>query len=73
MDSKDECRRCEGCGQIANSDEGEPWTAWASLPPGSDLAVQLGMVKPIPCPDCCVEPADTTEQAEAEIGGKADG
>ena len=50
QDSK--CRRCDGCGKIANSDDGEPWTAWAELPPGSDLAVRAGIVKPIPCPSC---------------------
>lgn len=46
------CDRCEGSGQIANSDSGEPWPAWENLPPGSDVAVRLGIVKPIPCPDC---------------------
>jgi hypothetical protein len=46
------CERCEGCGKIADSDDGEPWTFWANLPPGSDAAVKLGLVNPIPCPDC---------------------
>jgi len=46
------CKRCNGCGRIANSDSGEPWTAWADLPPGSDIAVRLGIVRPIPCPVC---------------------
>lgn len=49
----EKCRRCDGCGKIANSENGEPWTQWASLPPGSDLAVRMGIVAPIPCPDCC--------------------
>ncbi len=52
-----DCKRCDGTGRIANTDEGEPWSDWASLPPGSDLAVQLGHVKPIPCPVCQSEPA----------------
>lgn len=47
-----ECHRCDGCGKIANSDEGEPWTAWLSLPLGSALAVTMGVVKPIDCPLC---------------------
>ena len=47
-----DCRRCFGEGQIANSEEGEPWSAWADLPPGADLAVRAGIVKPIPCPEC---------------------
>jgi hypothetical protein len=46
------CPRCEGCGQIANSDDGEPWTVWEELPPGSDLAVRVGLVRPITCPGC---------------------
>ena len=46
------CLRCDGCGEIANTDDGEPWTAWASLPPGSDLAVRCGIVRPLLCPDC---------------------
>lgn len=46
------CARCEGCGKIANDDDGSPWTAWESLPPGSDLAVRAGIVRPIQCPGC---------------------
>lgn len=47
-----ECWKCLGEGQVANSDDQEPWSAWASLPPGSDLAVRLGLVAPMPCPEC---------------------
>lgn len=47
-----QCHRCEGCGKIDNGDDGAPWTLWERLPPGSDLAVRLGMVRPIPCPEC---------------------
>lgn len=47
-----QCRRCDGCGQIANDDDGTPWTYWANLPVGSALAVVAGFVRPIPCPDC---------------------
>lgn len=46
------CQKCDGCGQIADSEDGEPWTAWSSLPPGSDLAVRMGLVNPIECPVC---------------------
>ncbi len=46
------CMRCDGCGQIANSDDGESWTSWENLPPGSDLAVVVGLVFPITCPVC---------------------
>lgn len=47
-----QCPRCRGCGKIADCGDGEPWTVWEELPPGSDLAVQAGIVKPITCPDC---------------------
>ncbi len=46
------CLRCEGCGKIADDEDGSPWTAWESLPPGSDLAVRAGIVKPLVCPRC---------------------
>ncbi len=61
------CSRCDGCGLIADSDEGEPWTAWRDLPPGSDLAVQMGLVKPIPCPKCCGVVVDTSETTQEDI------
>lgn len=46
------CPRCEGCGQLASTPDREPWTAWENLPPGSDLAVVAGLVKPIQCDEC---------------------
>jgi len=46
------CPRCNGCGQIANTDEGEPWSYWNDLPLESKVAVIHGIVKPIPCPGC---------------------
>ncbi len=46
------CSRCEGCGQIATDEDGTPWTFWANLEPPANLAVQLGIVRPIECPDC---------------------
>lgn len=47
-----DCERCDGCGKIADSDDGEAWTEWTSLPLHSAQAVVLGIVKPIPCPVC---------------------
>ncbi len=37
-----------------NPDETEraPWSFWTNLQPPSDMAVRLGMVKPIPCYEC---------------------
>lgn len=46
------CMRCNGCGEIADSADGEPWSMWLDLPIASGLAVILGIVKPIDCPDC---------------------
>lgn len=48
----DACRRCAGCGQIATDDDGTPWCYWAEIPPPSNLAVTLGLVRPVPCPAC---------------------
>ena len=48
----DDCKRCWGGGRIADSQDGEPWAMWQELPPGSDLAAKMGIVKPIPCPQC---------------------
>jgi DnaJ-class molecular chaperone len=52
MNEVEECQRCLGGGRIANSEAGEAWKYWQELPPGSDLAVRLGIVFPIDCPAC---------------------
>lgn len=57
----DACRRCLGWKRIANSDDGESWKYWAGLSPGADLAVRMGIVRPVECPKCGgtgIEPAD---------------
>jgi len=46
------CPKCEGCGKIANTDDQEPWTYWEELPPSAKVAVQMGLVHPVPCPAC---------------------
>ena len=46
------CPTCEGCGQVANTEGREPWTAWMRIEFRSSAAIGLGLVKPIPCPDC---------------------
>lgn len=46
------CPKCEGYGLVADTEDEEPWTEWENLPPGSDLAVEMGMVKPKPCSAC---------------------
>jgi hypothetical protein len=46
------CLRCDGCGQLADTDARESWTSWTSLPLQSSAAVLMGLVKPIPCDAC---------------------
>lgn len=46
------CGDCDGCGQVADTANREPWSAWLALPGKSALAVASGMVKPIPCRTC---------------------
>lgn len=46
------CTRCDGCGKIANTDDGEPWSVWLDLPVGSAAAILLGIVRPLTCPAC---------------------
>lgn len=55
----DICQKCEGCGQVANTDEQEPWTAWLEIPLGSSMAVVMGLVRPIPCPECKGVPTES--------------
>jgi hypothetical protein len=52
------CSRCDGCGMLADSKDGEPWSSWMNLPLKSSAAVVFGVVKPIPCPDCGVHAGD---------------
>lgn len=46
------CGRCDGCGQLADSDDAEPWSVWLNLPVKSAAAVFLGLVKPKACHEC---------------------
>ncbi len=46
------CPACNGCGKIANDDDGTPWMYWEELAPPSNLAVTMGIVKPITCTRC---------------------
>ncbi len=48
----DACKRCNGCGQLANDDDQSPWWNWETLPEESKLAVHMGLVRPVPCPEC---------------------
>ena len=46
------CDKCDGCGKVADTDNQEPWWIWEQMPDGLNLAVKLGLVKPINCPKC---------------------
>lgn len=59
--NSEKCDRCDGCGLIASSKDGEPWTAWTSLPLHSSTAVVMGLVRPLPCPSCAPRPGDLIE------------
>lgn len=48
----EKCETCDGCGKLANTKDREPWSRWLELPVRSSLALQLGIVTPITCPDC---------------------
>lgn len=46
------CDRCAGCGYITDGESPEPFKYWMELPVQSALALQMGLVKPVECPDC---------------------
>ena len=48
----DDCPTCWGCGKVANDEDQSPWIVWAKMPLESAIAVQMGLVRPIECPDC---------------------
>lgn len=52
MTEKKKCDKCDGCGAIANDENGTPWKFWEQLPQQSKVAVVFGIVRPIVCPDC---------------------
>jgi hypothetical protein len=52
MSEQQVCEYCDGCGQVANTPDAEPWTAWTELPASSAVAISLGWVKPVPCDVC---------------------
>jgi len=49
---KEACQKCWGWKRIDNGRDGISWKHWAELPPESDIAVRIGLVKPIECPRC---------------------
>jgi predicted nucleic acid-binding protein len=38
------CHACDGCGQVANTADREPWTAWTSLPASSALRARAAVL-----------------------------
>jgi hypothetical protein len=50
--NEEKCSKCMGCGQVADTEDEEPWTVWLELPLQSSLAVLAGIVRPKQCPVC---------------------
>jgi hypothetical protein len=46
------CPRCDGCGQISDSEDGLPWAVWKRLRGMDRGAFLMGLVRPVPCPEC---------------------
>lgn len=61
---EDKCTQCLGWKRVTD-ESGESWQYWAELPAPSNIAVQLGLVKPIVCPRCMgtgVEPKEVSHE-----------
>jgi hypothetical protein len=52
MPEQTDCGKCAGCGKIANDDDETPWKYWEGIEPPSNIAVTLGIVRPVTCPEC---------------------
>lgn len=55
MSEIQKCYSCDGEGRTdSNQDVSEraPLSFWENLPPGQDIAVRLGWVKPMDCEHC---------------------
>lgn len=46
------CPTCEGCGQVAKTPDGEPWSLWELKQPGLGVAVAMGFIRPVTCKEC---------------------
>lgn len=47
------CHSCWGSGLVGNDEDKTPWPVWAAMPPANAVAVSLGIVRPVPCPEGC--------------------
>lgn len=50
-DGPNACQRCLGWKQVDDGGH-QSWKYWANLPSPSDIAVRMGLVRPVQCPDC---------------------
>ena len=46
------CTKCDGCGEVADTEDQEPWTLWEALPEICRSAMTLGIVRAVTCPAC---------------------
>jgi hypothetical protein len=51
-DGEDACELCLGWKRVDDGEEPVSWKAWAEIPPPHNIAVQLGLVRPVECPRC---------------------
>jgi ssDNA-binding Zn-finger/Zn-ribbon topoisomerase 1 len=58
-------RECKG--EVADTEDQEPWTVWLKMPLGSAAAVLVGIVKPIPCPECKREISEEYKRLDAQL------
>ena len=64
-DEDNPCTLCEGWKCVDNGEDPVSWKSWAELPAPSNLAVQIGLVRPVVCPRCegtGIEPQPEEEQ-----------
>lgn len=59
-----QCQACEDSGLVADTQDREPWPAWQKLPAEAQFAVRVGLVRPIPCPECLGKPTALDNELE---------
>lgn len=59
------CTTCDGCGRVANDEDMTPWSLWEAMPAASKLAINMGLVRPVTCPDCAGSGRGTANESAA--------
>jgi hypothetical protein len=66
-EGEDACTQCLGWKRVDSSEQ-QSWKYWAELPAQSQIAVKMGLVKPIVCPHC----GGTGKESAAQLIAEAD-